>query len=164
MNQTPRANAGIELRNKIIKSQKLFNYQSWGIQANALVTLKGESSIWIFTRAPQVSHSNSSDTPNVFNKHTSVIKIWKEDKCQRCFISFGIFVENETEAKRENGNNQELSKKIEFKTFSKRQLVNFTKEKNKNRFYYENDICELRIHLEDTAEEKIAVKIGSINI
>lgn len=149
----------IELRNTIIKSCKRFNFQSSGLELNANVTMKGESSIWIFSRAPEQSVKNKS---NVFNKNTSVIKISKEDKCQRCFISFGIFVDHvEDNNIKENGSENGHSRNFQFKTFSKRQLVNFSIDKNKNRYYYENDICDLKVLLIDSADEKITVKVYS---
>jgi hypothetical protein len=149
----------LELRNIIIKSCKKFNFQSSGLELNTVLSMKGESSFWIFSRAPEISVKNKT---SVFNKNTSVIKISKEDKCQRCFISFGIFVENEEDNNyKENGSDCGRSRNIQFKTFSKRQLVNFSMDRNKNRYFYENDICELKVYLIDSADEKITVKVYS---
>ena len=66
------------------------------------VILKGESNFWIISR--------SSD---VLNKFSAVVKISKEDRCQKVFASFGTFV---NDAK---GN-------MYFKIFLKQQLINFS--------------------------------------
>ena len=66
------------------------------------IILKGESNFWIVTR--------SSD---VFNKFSAVIKISKEDRCQKVFASFGTFVNDS------KGN-------MFFKVFLKQQLINFS--------------------------------------
>jgi hypothetical protein len=66
------------------------------------VILKGESFFWIILR--------SSD---VLNKFSVVVKLSKEDRCQKVFASFGTFV---FDAK---GN-------MYFKIFLKQQLINFS--------------------------------------
>lgn len=80
----------IELRNIIMKSSKKFNYKLCGLELNTVVSLKGESSFWIFTRAPE--NLSSISKPNVFNRHSSVIKITKEDKCQNVLFHLGYLL------------------------------------------------------------------------
>lgn len=110
-----------------------------GLEILCSLTLKGESVFWLFTR--------SSDQK--FDKYTSVIKVSKEDKCQRCFVSMGTFVEVNGDKGKDD--------KIIFKTFSKRQMINFSK--SKTNFYYENDICEIKMSILDSGYENIIAKI-----
>jgi hypothetical protein len=157
------SNKGVELRNVILRSGIKFDYKYFGMEINASISLKGESSCWIFTRSAvkvpinknneDISHTDNSiveNTDSLFNRYTSVIKIYKEDKCQRCFVCLSIFAEDE------NGNKH-------FKTFSKRQLVNINNEKIKNKYYYENDICDMKVYLLDTGDDKITVRVTSNN-
>jgi len=98
-------------------------------------TLKGESSIWIFTR---------SDSNIEFDKYTTIIKLSKEDKSQKCFLTLGTFVYDQ------RGNKT-------LKTFLRRQLINYNKEKAKE--YYENDYCDFKMSIIDAGEERIHVKV-----
>lgn len=97
--------------------------------------LKGESSFWIFTR---------SDPKVEFDKFTTIIKISKEDKSQKCFLTLGTFVYDV------RGN------KI-LKTFLKHQLINYSKVKNQK--YFEDDYCEFKIAIVDAGEDTIITRI-----
>lgn len=108
------------------------------------ITLKGESSCWIITR-----------TSEAFNEYTSVVRISKEDKSQKVFVSFGTFVKDQ---------NNDLI----FKVFLKQQLIDFSSKyfqflkcflEIKNRSYYENDTCEVRAYILDMGEDKIITKL-----
>ncbi len=75
--------------------------------------LKGDSSCYIFSRNyEKIKQPNGS----IFSPYTSVIKIQKDDKCQKTYISLGTFTET-------NGI-------LCYKTFSKIQLLNIS-SKNK---------------------------------
>jgi len=63
------------------------------------VSLRGESSFWIITR--------SNET---LDQYSAIIKITKEDKSQRMFISLGTFVKDH------------LGNEV-FKVFLKQQLI-----------------------------------------
>ena len=86
-------------------------------------TLKEESELWIFTRcfmkneSVNININNTSfnnDSDKIFNKYSSVIKIIKKRDSNKSFITFGTFCEN-----------MKHSKQVSYKSFLKRQLVNF---------------------------------------
>ena len=64
--------------------------------------LKGESTCWIINRVAEK-----------FDEYTAVVKISKEEKAQRVFLSMGTFV-------RDNNKN------LIFKIFTKQQLIDFS--------------------------------------
>jgi hypothetical protein len=64
--------------------------------------LKGESTCWIINRLNEK-----------FDEFTSVVKIAKEEKSQRVFLSMGTFV-------RDNNKN------LIFKIFTRQQLIDFS--------------------------------------
>jgi len=66
---------------------------------NISFSLKGESSCWIFTRSNDILNTNSA-----------IVRISKEDKSQRLFISLGTFV-------------QDYKDNEVFKIFLKQQLI-----------------------------------------
>lgn len=132
------------------------DYDQNGVELNISLNLKGGSQFWIFTRCfinKDVNESGCFDTQSqhnepgdIFNKYSSVIKISKEDKSTKCFISFCTFYEDE------NGS-------MYLKTFFKRQLIDYSEKKNK--FYYlENDSCDFNILLVDVGTEVISTKIS----
>lgn len=97
--------------------------------------LKGESSFWLFTR---------SDPKIEFDKYTTILKISKEDKSQKCFLTLGTFVYDI------RGN------KI-LKTFLKHQLINYSKTKNPK--YFEDDYCDFKLSIVDAGEDTIISRI-----
>ena len=107
---------GAEMRSIAIRSGVNFNYEMLGMEISSHFSLKGESSFWIFLRCGPVSVTNDQGT---INNYTAIIKISKEDKSQKCFVTMSVFVEDENENK-------------VFKTFCKRQLINIT-----SKFYFE---------------------------
>ena len=123
-------------------------------------TLQGESELWIFTRcfvnkdvneSINFEFSSLNNEPDIiFNKYSSLIKITKERYTTKCFISFGTFYEKSNEP------NQ-----FSYKTFLKRQLVNFNE--NINLKYLENDICEFYVYIIDSGNENIDVKVAMNN-
>jgi hypothetical protein len=72
------------------------------VNINVKVTLKGESSCWIFSR-----------TAEKLTKFTSVLKLSKEARSQKVFASLGTFVMNQKGV-------------LVFKVFIKQQLINFS--------------------------------------
>lgn len=104
--------------------------------------LKGDSSLWLITRCNEY-----------FDEFSSIIKFSKEDKSQRLFISMGTFV-------------RDCHENLIFKIFSKQQLIDYSSKNSiviflevKNKTYIENDICEMKVHLIDTGEDKIVIKV-----
>lgn len=76
-----------------------YSYISLGFETNLQISLKGESSFWIITRSNEA-----------LNEYSAIVKITKEDKSQKMFISMGTFVKD--------CNNNEV-----FKIFQKQQLI-----------------------------------------
>ena len=125
-------------------------------------TLKEESELWIFTRcfmkneSVNININNTSfnnDADKIFNKYSSVIKIIKKRKkrdSNKSFITFGTFCEN-----------MKHSKQVSYKSFLKRQLVNFNEaiyQQTEN----ENDSCDYKLYLTDKGDDCIDAKV-SIN-
>lgn len=109
---------GVELRNTSLRSVVDFDLGIFGLEINTAFSLKGESSCWIFSRS-SINITNERETVkdfDVLNKFSTIIKISKEDKCQRCFVSLCLLAEDE------NGDSV-------FTSFSKRQLINFSSNK-----------------------------------
>jgi hypothetical protein len=123
---------GIEIRNLIFASNEELNLKTMRVENYFDIILKGESTFWLITR--------SSD---VLNKFSAVIKISKEDRCQKVFASFGTFV-------------FDAKDNMYFKVFLKQQLINYSKTKNK--YYYDNDICELKGNILDCGDDRIRAK------
>jgi hypothetical protein len=97
-------------------SIRKFFLKSYGLEFFLEFILKGDSSFYIFSR-----NSEKLSTPynSAFNTSTTVIKIQKEDKSQKSFISLGTFIDN-------NG-------MLAFKTFTKTQLINYTSNNTSSR-------------------------------
>ena len=70
-----------------------------GFEINTQVILKGESSFWIVTRSNEI-----------LNEYSTIVKITKEDKSQKMFVSLGTFVKDY------------LDNEV-FKIFLKQQLI-----------------------------------------
>jgi hypothetical protein len=145
---------GVEIRNIALRSGIGFNYQTYGLEVNINFSLRGEASMWLMMRC-----SNKSENfKDVLTPHTAMIKISKEDKSQRCFVTLSVFVEDETNNK-------------VFKTFMKRQLVNTSSKimynmmnlfillESKNNYHYENDVTDFRLYAVDVGDEKMKLKI-----
>ena len=146
----------IQFRNLAIRTINEINYETNMVQVSANFTLMGKSEFWIFTRSFVNKNVNESfnfelsslnNEPDiVFNKYSSLIKIIKESN-NKCFITFGTFCESSKDPTQ-----------VSYKTFLKRQLVNFNE--NDNLKYLEDDICEFNILITDWGSEKIEAKIG----
>lgn len=97
--------------------------------------MKGESSLWIFSR---------SDPKNDFDKYTTIIKISKEDKSQKVFCTLGTFV-------------YDIRGSKILKTFLRRQLIDYNKAKSQK--LLEDDSSEVTISILDAGEDKILSRI-----
>ena len=146
----------VQFKNLAIRTINEINYETNMVQISINFTLAGESELWIFTRSfinksvnesMNFELSSLNNEPDiVFNKYSSLIKIKKEIS-NKCFITFGTFCESSRDP------NQ-----ISYKTFLKRQLINFNE--NDNLKYLENDICEFNVLITDWGGENIDAKIG----
>ena len=146
-----------EFRKLALRTINEINYETNMVLINANFTLEGGSEFWIFTRCfvnKEINESFNFDASSinnepdiVFNKYSSLIKIIKEKYSNRCFVTFGTFCESSKDP------NQ-----ICYKTFLKRQLVNFNDNVNFN--CLENDICEFNIYISDSGNENIDAKIA----
>ena len=136
---------GIELRNVIIKSKFPICYPYEGIEINISVNLKGEGSFWLFTRSliEEVNHTT------MYNKNSTVIEISKMKNCNKSFISFGTFLGKEViDGSSLNSN---------YKSFFKRQLINYNSKKDSS--FSLHDICEYKLNITDQGSEIIKVRI-----
>lgn len=81
---------------------RVYNLSSVSLEVTLSCSMKGESSCWIITRAK-----------DFFDETTGVVRIHKEDKCQKMFISLGTFV-------------KDMHNNLVFKIFSKQQLIDYS--------------------------------------
>ena len=86
----------------------------------------------------------------MFNKYSTVMKIFKNKNSNKAFVSFGTFYKN-----KKSGN-------LHYKTFLQRQLVDFVHEDN-NYYYLENDLCEFDVIIIDSGTEYLQTKISLNN-
>ena len=150
----------LELKNIALRTVNDIDYDKNKVLINMNFTLREESELWIFTRCFMKSDSlnfqsssinNESD--KIFNKYTSVIKIIKKRDSNKSFISFGTFCEN-----------MKHSKQVSYKSFLKRQLVNFNEQyyqqkENEN----DNDYCDFNLSIIDKGDDCIDAKISVNN-
>lgn len=106
------------------------------MEISTIISLRGESSFWLILRKGDLQED------------TIVIKLSKEERSQRIFISFGTWVIEEDLL--------ETFKTKAFKIFTRQQLVDFSKVKSK--MYIEKDICDVKLQIIDSNEEKVSVK------
>ena len=117
--------------------------------------LKEESELWIFTRSfiknETINFNNSSityESDKLFNRYSSVIKVIKKRDSLKSFITFGTFCEN-----------MKHSKQISYKSFLKRQLVNFN-ETNYQQIESDEDSCDFNMYITDKGDDCIDTKIS----
>ena len=146
-----------ELKNIALRFINDIDYDKNKVLININFTLREESELWIFTRcfmkSDSINFQSSSinnESDKIFNKYTSVIKITKRKESNKSFISFGTFCEN-----------MKHSKKVSYKSFLKRQLVNFNEQyyqqkENEN----ENDSCDFDLSVIDKGDDCIDAKIS----
>ena len=148
-----------DLKNIALRTIPYIDYEKKMSKIYIDFTLKEESELWIFTRCFTKSESininfNTSsfnnDIDKIFNKYSSVIKIIKKRDSNKSFITFGTFCEN-----------MKHSKQVSYKSFLKRQLVNFNEAiypQSEN----ENDSCDYKLYITDKGDDCIDAKV-SIN-
>lgn len=101
---------GIDIHNLIFKSKEKVKIIGLNSIIEVSAVLKGECSLWLYTRKTEF-----------FTPMTAVIRVSKEDKSQRIYLSLGTFVKDKSD-------------NFEFKIFTRQQLVDF--ESNLNYYIY----------------------------
>ena len=148
-----------DLKNIALRTINDIDYDKKMVKININFTLKEESELWVFTRCFMKSDtinininntSFNNDIDKIFNKYSSVIKIIKKRDSNKSFITFGTFCEN-----------MKNSNKVSYKSFLKRQLVNFTEAVYQ---ITENgsDSCDFNLYIIDKGDDCIDAKV-SIN-
>jgi hypothetical protein len=150
----------MELNHMAIRLIKEIDYDELGLELKLNFSLIGNSQILIFTRSFVNKEINDSDLfdnndidvgPNeIFNKYTSLIKIMKEMKSNRCYITFGTY-----------HNDPLRNNKKSHKFFLKRQLIDYSEEKNDKESISINkdDVAEFNLIVNDFGEETIDTRI-----
>ena len=134
----PRIN--FELKNLALRTVNEIDYDKNMAKIFISFNLKEESELWIFTR--------SFIKDKLFNRYSSVIKVIKKRDSLKSFITFGTFCEN-----------MKHSKQISYKSFLKRQLVNFN-EQIYPQIESDNDSCDFNMYITDKGEDFIDTKIA----
>ena len=167
-----RINHNFDFSKKVLVTKNVIDYNTKGVKINLHLKLYDKGTFWIFTRCyindymyyikrfKTISASNRKmnidldENENIknkmFNKYSTVIKIFKDKNSNKAFVSFGTFYKN-----KKSGN-------IHYKTFLKRQLVDYIHEDN-NYYYLENDLCEFDIIIVDIGTECLQTKISLNN-
>ena len=122
----------VELNQMALRLIDDFDYDEYGLELKLNVNLIGESQLLIFTRCFVNKGINDSaifddssrniDMKDIFNKYTSLIKIMKEVKSNRCHITFGTYY-----------NDALQNNKLCHKFFLKRQLIDYSEQKKQLR-------------------------------
>ena len=147
----------IEINNMAIRFMQQIDYEEKGLELNINFNLEEQSELWIFTRCYVNKSINESyyfdekseniDINDNFNKYTSLIKIIKDEKFKRCYITFGTFYNDVNE----NNN-------LYYKYFLKRQLVDYSND-NLITNNIKEDKSKFNVIITDLGEETINVKI-----
>ena len=167
--EIPKINEKWTNLNKENNIEKLYTK---GVKINLHLKIYDKGTFWIFTRCyvndymnrfkrfKTISASNRKMNLNLdenenvknkmFSKYSTVIKIFKNKNSNKAFVSFGTFYKN-----KKSGN-------IHYKTFLKRQLVDYIHEDN-NYYYLENDLCEFDVIIVDLGIECLQTKISLNN-
>ena len=145
----------IELKNIALRTVNEIDYDKNMAKININFTLKEESELWIFTRSfiknETINFNNSTityESDKISNKYSSVIKVIKKRDCLKSFVTFGTFCEN-----------NKHSKQISYKSFLKRQLVNFN-ETNYQQIENDEDSCDFNMYITDKGDDCIDTKIS----
>ena len=144
-----------DLKNIALRTSHDIDYRKKMAKITIDFTLKEESELWIFTRcfmkneSVNININNSSfnnDIDKIFNKYTSVIKIIKKRDSNKSLITFGTFCEN--------------MKQVSYKSFLKRQLVNFNEVAIYQQTENENDSCDFKLYITDKGDDCIDAKVS----
>ena len=145
----------IELKNIALRTVNEIDYDKNMAKININFTLKEESELWIFTRSfiknETINFNNSTityESDKISNKYSSVIKVIKKRDCLKSFVTFGTFCEN-----------NKHSKQISYKSFLRRQLVNFN-ETNYQQIECDEDSCDFNMYITDKGDDCIDTKIS----
>ena len=145
----------IELKNIALRTVNEIDYDKNMAKININFTLKEESELWIFTRSfiknETINFNNSTityESDKISNKYSSVIKVIKKRDCLKSFVTFGTFCEN-----------NKHSKQVSYKSFLKRQLVNFN-ETNYQQIESDEDSCDFNMYITDKGDDCIDTKIS----
>ena len=147
----------IEINRLAIRFKQEIDYDEKGVELNMHFNLEEQSELWIFSRCYVNKSINESfyfdekseniDINDNFNKYTSLIKIIRDANYKGCYITLGTFY-HET-----NENN-----KLYYKTFLKRQLIDYSNDNIKSKNTKE-DKFEFNVIINDLGEETINTKI-----
>ena len=148
----------MEISNRALRVIQEIDYEENGLELNINFNLIDNSELWIFTRCFVNKGINESfyfdekseniEKDDNFNKYSSLIKIIRDIKMDRCFISFGTFYHEINE-----------DNKLYYKSFLKRQLIDyFYLDKNYN-YNNNNKKSEFNLFINDFGEENINAKI-----
>ena len=165
-------NHNFDFSRKVLVTKNVIDYNTKGVKINLHLKLYDKGIFWIFTRCYVNDYMNyikrfktisaNSRKINIdidekenmknkmFNKYSTVIKIFKNRNSNKAFVSFGTFYKN-----KKSGN-------LHYKTFLQRQLVDFVHEDN-NYYYLENDLCEFDVIIVDLGNECLQTKISLNN-
>ena len=169
----PKILNNFDFSKKVLLTKNIIDYNTKGVKINIHLKLYEKSTFWIFTRCyvgeyfdsikrhktiTASSHKLNLENINekeknnkrMFNKYSTVIKIFKNKNSNKSFVSFGTFYKN-----KKSGN-------LHYKTFLQRQLVDYVHEDN-NYYYLENDLCEFDIIIIDLGNEFLQAKISLNN-
>ena len=169
----PKILNNFDFSKKALLTKNIIDYNTKGVKINIHLKLYEKSTFWIFTRCyvgdyfdnikrhktiTASSHKLNLENINekeknnkkIFNKYSTVIKIFKNKNSNKSFVSFGTFYKN-----KKSGN-------LHYKTFLQRQLVDYVHEDN-NYYYLENDLCEFDIIIIDLGNEFLQAKISLNN-
>jgi hypothetical protein len=169
----PKILHNFDFSKKAILTKNIIDYNTRGVKINIHLKLYEKSTFWIFTRcyvgdyfdnikrhktitasSHKLNLENINEKENnnkkIFNKYSTVIKIFKNKNSNKSFVSFGTFYKN-----KKSGN-------LHYKTFLQRQLVDYVHEDN-NYYYLENDLCEFDIIIIDLGNEFLQAKISLNN-
>ena len=145
----------IELKTIALRTVNEIDYDKNMAKININFTLKEESELWIFTRSfiknETINFNNSTityESDKISNKYSSVIKVIKKRDCLKSFVTFGTFCEN-----------NKHSKQVSYKSFLKRQLVNFN-ETNYQQIESDEDSCDFNMYITDKGDDCIDTKIS----
>ena len=145
----------IELKTIALRTVNEIDYDKNMAKININFTLKEESELWIFTRSfiknETINFNNSTityESDKISNKYSSVIKVIKKRDCLKSFVTFGTFCEN-----------NKHSKQISYKSFLRRQLVNFN-ETNYQQIESDEDSCDFNMYITDKGDDCIDTKIS----
>ena len=149
----------VELNQMALRLIDDIDYDEYGLELKLKVNLIGTSQLLIFTRCFVNKGINDSELfddssrniekKDIFNKYTSLIKIMKEMKSNRCHITFGTYY-----------NDALQNNKLCHKFFLKRQLIDYSEvKKEEDESINNNDVSEFDITLNDFGEEIVETRI-----